>query len=556
MAESSARGTADAQATPGPRPGGPYAWYVLIVLVVVYAFNFIDRSIIVTLAPYLKADLGLTDAQLGLLFGTAFAVFYALLGIPLAGLADNWVRTRTMALGLALWSGMTALSGFSGSFLQLSAARLGVGVGEASASPAAYSLLSDWFPREKRGTALAIYSSGIYIGSGLSLVLGALIVAWWTKSYPVAPPYGLKGWQVAFLAVGLPGLLLAGVVATMKEPVRGAADGLIQPVRTAPWAKFWLEITSVVPPLTLLHLAKLKAEPREWRRNIGVAALLVGVAVVTIWITDGLLTPDKRKPLGVFAGINVTTNTIQWLAMALALYGGFSWSQSLRLRDAPVHRLTWGTPAFVYTALSGGLISYASYGIGAYIFVYVTRTFPNDPLFHGDPVKIGLTLGFIAAIGGWLGTTMGGVFGDMLRKRSPSGRLWLALIAVAGAFPIGIGAFATHDIRIMLMLYVINVTIPTMWLAPCASSCQDLVLPRMRGAATAAFFLGTNLIGLAAGPYMVGLVSDATGDLRTGMLSVYAGAPIVWFCLWRAVRTLPAAEASRVERARAAGEII
>ncbi len=538
------------------RVGGPYAWYVLIVLVIVYAFNFIDRSIIVTLAPYLKADLGLTDAQLGLLFGTAFAVFYALLGIPLAGLADSWVRTRTMALGLALWSGMTALSGFSGSFVQLSMARLGVGVGEASASPAAYSLLSDWFPREKRGTALAIYSSGIYIGSGLSLVLGALIVSWWTTAYPAAPPFGLKGWQVAFLAVGLPGLLLAALVATMKEPDRGAADGIVQPRHPAPFAKFWMEMTSVIPPLTLLHLAKLQAPAREWRRNIGTAALLTGLAVAAIWVTDGLLSADKRKPLGIIGGIDVTSNTVQWLAVALAFYGALSWAQSLRLRDAPLHTLIFGTPAFVYTAVAGGLISYASYGIGAFIFVYVTRTFPNDPLFHGNAVKLGLTLGFIGAIGGWLGTMAGGIFGDMLRKRNPAGRLWLALVAVAGSMPLGFMAFVTHDITTMLLLYLLIVLIPTMWLGPCATSCQDMVLPRMRGAATAAFFLGTNLIGLAIGPYMVGLVSDVTGDLRMGMLSVYAGAPIVWWCLWRAIRLLPAAEASRIERARAAGEAI
>lgn len=539
------------------RVGGPYAWYVLGVLVVVYAFNFIDRSIIVTLAPYLKHDLGLSDAQLGLLFGTAFALFYALLGVPLARLADSWVRTRTMALGLALWSAMTALSGFSGNFTQLGLARIGVGVGEASASPAAYSLLSDWFPREKRATALAIYSSGIYIGSGLSLVLGAVIVAAWTKAYPGATaPFGLKGWQAAFLAVGLPGLLLAVVVATMREPPRGQADGIVQPADPAPFAKFWLELTAVVPPLTLLHLARLRVPAAEWRKNLGVAALLIGLAAAAVSLTDGLLVADKRKPLGAIGSFALTTNTIQWFAVALSLYGAFSWSQSLRLRDAPVHRLIWGTPAFVYTALAGGLISYASYGIGAFIFVYVTRLYPHDPIFHGDPVKIGLTLGFIAAGGGWLGTTLGGVFGDMLRRRHPSGRLWLALGAVVIALPAGVMAFVTRDLATMLLLYVVIVTVPTMWLGPCATTCQDLVLPRMRGAATAAFFLGTNLIGLAMGPYMVGLISDATGDLRLGLLSVYAGTPVVIFCLWRAIRLLPAAEASRIARAQASGEPI
>ncbi len=532
------------------RIGGPYAWYVLVVLVIVYMLNFIDRSIISTLAPYLKEDLGLTDAQLGLLFGTAFALFYALLGVPLARLADSWIRTRTIALGLALWSGMTALSGFSGNFTQLGLARVGVGVGEASASPAAYSLLSDWFPREKRATVLAIYSSGIYIGSGLSLVLGALIVGAWQSAYPGVAPFGLKAWQVAFIAVGLPGLFLAALVATMREPPRGIADGIVQPADPAPFSKFWLELTAVVPPLTLLHLYRLKAPPAEWRKNIGVAVALVGIAIVAMSFTDGLLTPDKRKPLGELAGLAVTTNTIQWLAMALAMYGVFSWSQSLRLRDAPAHQLIWGTPAFVYTTIAGGLISYASYGTGAFIFVYATR------ILHADGLSIGLILGSVGAGGGWIGAILGGVLGDKYRRLHPSGRLMVALIAVAVSMPVGILTFTADNLTAMLLLYAFIVTVPTMWLGPCATTCQDLVLPRMRGAATAAFFLGTNLIGLAMGPYMVGLVSDTTDNLRIGILSVYAGAPIVWFCLYRAIKLLPASEASVIERARAAGEPI
>ena len=135
---------------PSPR----YARYVLTILVIVYVLNFIDRQIISILAEDIKADLGVTDVEMGFLYGTAFAVFYALFGIPLGRLADNWIRTRLLAIGLTLWSGMTALSGFSTSFTQLAAARVGVGIGEASASPAAYSLLQDYFPREKRATAL------------------------------------------------------------------------------------------------------------------------------------------------------------------------------------------------------------------------------------------------------------------------------------------------------------------------------------------------------------------------------------------------------------------
>ena len=133
-----------------------YAWYALFVLVLVYIINFIDRQILSILAEDIKKDLGLEDAQIGFLYGTAFAVFYALFGIPLGRLADSWYRGRLMAIGLALWSSMTALSAFANSFTMLAVARIGVGIGEASASPAAYSMISDNFPKEKRAAALSI----------------------------------------------------------------------------------------------------------------------------------------------------------------------------------------------------------------------------------------------------------------------------------------------------------------------------------------------------------------------------------------------------------------
>ena len=143
--------------------GGRYAHYVLVVLVIVYVFNFIDRNILSILAEDIKADLGVTDAQMGFLYGTVFAVFYAVFGIPLARFADVWVRRSLISLGLLFWSAMTALSGLARSFPMLATFRIGVGIGEASASPAAYSMLSDYYPPKLRATVLAIYSSGVYL---------------------------------------------------------------------------------------------------------------------------------------------------------------------------------------------------------------------------------------------------------------------------------------------------------------------------------------------------------------------------------------------------------
>src|SRR5215510_13446926 len=224
-----------------PAPEG-YARYVLGVLVVVYVFNFLDRQIISILAERIRADLGVSDAELGFLYGTAFAIFYALFGIPLGRLADVWDRRLLIALGLAVWSGMTVLSGLARSFPELALARIGVGVGEASAAPAAFSLLSDYFPPARRATVLAIYSSGIYIGAGLGLAVGGLVVQRWDASFGAAPPFGMHGWQVAFFVVGLPGLLLALWVRTLREPVRGASEQLVVAPEPAPWRAFGREL--------------------------------------------------------------------------------------------------------------------------------------------------------------------------------------------------------------------------------------------------------------------------------------------------------------------------
>ena len=174
--------------------GGPYARYVLVILTLVYVFNFVDRQILAILAPEIQRELGVSDADISFLYGTAFAVFYAVFGIPLGRLADVWTRRTLIALGLAVWSGMTALSGTARSFGSLAAYRIGVGIGEASASPAAFSLLGDWFSPRMRGFALAIYSSGVYIGAGIGIFLGGWIVEGWRALYPEGgAPFGLAG---------------------------------------------------------------------------------------------------------------------------------------------------------------------------------------------------------------------------------------------------------------------------------------------------------------------------------------------------------------------------
>lgn len=213
--------------TPDPTPPvvitDAYRRYALGLLLVVYIFNFIDRQILTILAEAIRLDLGLSDSALGFLGGVAFAVFYTFAGIPIARWADRGVRRSIIALGIFVWSLMTAASGLSRSFSQLALARVGVGLGEAACSPPAHSLLSDYFPPERRGTAFSIYSLGIPIGSAIGIFAGG-----WIKE--------AFDWRTAFFVVGLPGICLAALVRlTLREPPRGhseqvAGTALVPPV--------------------------------------------------------------------------------------------------------------------------------------------------------------------------------------------------------------------------------------------------------------------------------------------------------------------------------------
>ncbi|PZQ20197.1 MAG: MFS transporter [Sphingopyxis macrogoltabida] len=533
MAEGASGNEAGAEqpAAPVLKASG-YSWYVLSVLVIVYILNFIDRQIISILAVDIKADLGLTDSDMGFLGGAAFAVFYALFGIPLGRLADNWNRVRLLSIGLTLWSAMTALSGFAYDKVTLTLARMGVGVGEATASPTAYSLISDYFPKRQKATALAIYSSGLYLGGGVSLFIGALIVEGWNKSYPAGGPMGLVGWQAAFLAVGIPGLLLALWVASLREPVRGAMDGIATPPTPDPFRQFGKDLSMIVPPLTLY--GAWKRGPAALAINVGFAAALAAFAW---WM------------------ITLTGNLPQWSAVALGYYAVFSWASALRAHDPATFRLIWGTPAFICTTLGYGLVALAAYALAFW-------SAPYAEVVLGLPKQqLAFILGANGAVSGFVGVILGGRMADALRARNPAGRILMVIFGVvAPIIPIWIG-YTTDNILLFYVMNFLAGLFGAAALGAAAATTQDLVLPQMRGTATAAFFLGTTLVGLSFGPYMVGQISDITGttvngqlvgNLRVGILSLIGVAPIALALLLYAYRALPRAEATIAERAAAA----
>ncbi len=519
---------------PADKVGGRYAHYVLFVLVIVYFFNFVDRQILSILAEDIKADLGITDAQMGFLYGTVFAVFYAVFGIPLARFADVWNRKSLISGGLVFWSMMTALSGTARSFTSLALYRVGVGVGEASASPAAFSMLSDYYPPNRRATVIAIYSSGVYLGSGIGLFLGGWILDTWATAFPIDPPLGLKGWQVAFMAVGLPGVLMAAWVRTLREPIRGLSEGLRTAKHPAPFRLLGSELASVIPPLNLISIVQSKA---SLRTNILAAVMIAIVAYLLIFITGSIA---------------------QWIATGIGVYVTFSWVQTLRQRDPATFAMIFKSKSLIYTLIAFPTISFVGYGIGFWTAPLLIRA-------HGASVlEVGLYIGLGAAAGGFLSVTCGGYIADWPKQRYASGRLILGYFAIIGTIPLALWLIYTESLYAAFWINFLLMIPSACWPSVPASTANDLVMPRMRAVAGAYYILVNTFIGLALGPYVIGQLSDlfAAGgmDEASALQSGMACSMFIFiaslFCLYKAQRHLPEDEATRLKRAEVLGETV
>ena len=198
------------------QPTKGYRTFVLILLTVVYGFNFIDRQIVGILAPFIQEDLNLTNTELGLLIGLAFAIFYTTVAIPIAWLADRYNRVNILSLALATWSGFTALTGLATNFIQIGLARMGVGIGEAGGSPPSHSIISDMYPKEERASALGVYAMGIPLG---------IMAAYFVTAALIGASSEDVNWREIFVFLGVTGILLAVVVKlTVREPIRGAME--------------------------------------------------------------------------------------------------------------------------------------------------------------------------------------------------------------------------------------------------------------------------------------------------------------------------------------------
>ena len=519
-----------------PKVGGRSAKITLVLLVIVYMFNFVDRQILSVLAEDIKADLNITDSDLGFLFGTAFAVFYSIFGIPLGKLADSWSRKNLLSIGLATWSLMTVLSGTAKSFGALSLYRVGVGIGESSASPSSYSILSDYFSPKIRSTILSIYSSGVYLGAGIGLFLGGWIVEVWTNTFPDPnlAPLGLKGWQAAFMLVGFPGIVLACFTWRIKEPKRGGSEGIESlQEESSPFKSMLDEFIGLSPLIILQDKSPLKA-------------LLINAVIASL------------ISLTCYGLYLITNDLIQWLAFGVGLYLLSCWIQGLKNRDPITFGLIFKTKSLIFAVIGFPFIAFVTYSMAAFGPAFYMRNFG---ISEGEVATI---LGLITAVSGTVGVILGGYLGDKLRAKYINGRLYVGFMVIAIAIPTGLGLLFTESLKMSYLYYSIFQIATPLWVGIAPTTVSDLVLPRMRGVTGAFYILMVSMLGLALGPYTIGKLSDIfhTNGYSEAVALKHALAwgltalSITFVALIASCYYLPKEEPTKLERAKALGESI
>ena len=365
----------------------------MVILAIVYMFNFVDRQILAILLPQIRDEFGTSDAYLGFLSGTAFALFYVTLGVPIAQYADRCNRRNLIAASVALWSAMTALSGMAANIWHLTAARIGVGIGEAGCSPPAHSMISDYFPPEKRSTAMGFYTLGISAG-----IMTAYLAGGWVAQN--------IGWREAFFVVGIPGLLLAAIVRfTVQEPKRGASES--------------------------------RASGGEQPRLIEVVRFLA----------------DRRS--------------------------------------------------FIHMAMAAGLSTFVGYSVIGFLPSFMVRS------FHMEIAELGRWLGLILGISGGAGFFFGGYFADHLGRGSHRKAFnFIAMTILVSAAILAL-TFLAQNSTTALLLFILPAATMNVYLAPVLAQAQSLVALRMRATTSALVLLIINVIGLAFGPLITGMLSDA-----------------------------------------------
>jgi MFS family permease len=519
-------------------------WYTLTLVSAAQGLSLLDRQILSILAPSIKADLHIGDSELGLLYGTLFSLFYALFSLPLGRLVDGWVRTRLLWICIAAWSVFAGLSAFAGGYGLLALSRLGVGVGEASAQPAANSIIFDTFPRARRGTAMAAMGIATALGLGLSMTLGGVVAGWWDAHFP-GRPGGFSGWQFAFLVAAAPGLLLAFLISRLSEPQRGAVDGIVSPEDPHPFKASGAVLASVTPGINWLSLWSRKAPARQWAVN------LVGLAAIVLfcWIMTGVTQRFSPRPPTDVLGLKIDPHAMQWFVVGFGAFVILNMFQSLRLTDRPTYNVVL-SPSIILLMVVGGFQTSINYGVMGFTPSFLNRAFGLSP------AETGLQFGLLAAALGMIGPLVAGPLSDWLTARMGGrGRVWLTIFSLGVSPLFGIWTYSADDPLSFYLRFSAYSLILTLWLPPLYSLIYDLVLPRMRGITSSIYIIVTTLLGLGMGPYFVGIVSDRLhGDLGRAIISIN----VVWLpilvCLFVVLFRVNREEATVLDRARAGGE--
>lgn len=532
---------------PGSRAITRHAWAALAVVGLTNMMSLLDRQILAILAPQIKADLQIGNAEMGLLYGTVFALFYALFSLPMGRLADGWMRNRLLAISIFVWSLATGTAAFATGFAMLALSRLGVGIGEAATQPAGTSLVYDYWPRHRRGFVMAVLAASIALGLGGSSILGGYTADWWNQRYAGGNPLlGLRGWQFAFVIAALPGFLLAVLLWRLREPVRGEMDGVPSLPDPAPFRASAAVLGAVTPGLNWLVLAKRSASRRHWTANLTALAV---ITLAMIAATRAASAFSPRPPLQ-FGSLSVDPHVLQWTVVGFGIFVIFNMMQSLSLSDKPAYAVITRSPALLMTMAAGALQTMINYGIMGFTPSFLMQEFKLSA------AEIGLKFGLLSAAIGVLGPFLTGPLSDVINRRLPgSGRVWVTLFSLGLSPLVALWVYSATDVTSFYLRFTLYSIVLTGWLPPLYAVMYDLVLPRMRGVMTSVYLLLTTILGLGVGPYLVGLIADARGgELAGAILSVNLVAPVIIVLLVLLGLRVACDQAALLDRARAAGE--
>ena len=458
------------------------AWYALAALMAVSIFINADRSLMTILVEDIKRDFAITDADIGFIFGTSISVFYALFSIPLGRLADVWNRKKLLAIGIAACGIMIATTGAARSFAALAACRIGVGVGESSAGPAAISMVADLFPARWRATAMSIMASGANVGVGIGLFAGGYALDAWNTAYPdsASAPLGLKGWQATITLLALFGLLLSAVLACLREPIRGQSDGLRTPTHPHPFRDTWQVMKTIVPGFSLVALWQLGGT-RTVRVNL-TAALAMGLVA--------------------YALAALTNSAAQWIALLFGMYCVTSWLQAVAFWDTVMFAMIFRCRSLSLIFLGAAFFFFVNAGVLTWIAPLFQRV-------HGvSASQAGLAIGLASVIGGLSGTVLGGLIADRLRPLTTKSGFHVMMGSIALVGPALVLVLSSESYRLAVAGFALYVLFSSMWFGVVLSTLSELLVPRMRATATAFYLICITFTGFALGPYTVGSLSD------------------------------------------------